>query len=297
MRYKRRDFIKNAAAGIAITAISGKLLSCKPASKLGASGNLGEFGLQLYTLRDVMPNNPRDVLKQVAAMGYKQIEGYEDSKMGIYWGMTNIEFKKYMDELGISLVSSHCNINKDFEKKAAEAAAIGMKYLISPSLADERGMDKDAYKKAADLFNVKGEICKKAGLGFAYHNHDQTFISRPDGFIPEEVLLANTDPSLVDFEMDIYWVVTGGQDPVKWLEKYPGRFKLCHIKDRKTGAPLSDREASVDVGTGSIDFKKVLGVAKQKGVNYFIVEQEKYDNTTPLQAAKTDAEYLKKLRI
>jgi sugar phosphate isomerase/epimerase len=175
MSYKRRDFIKNAAAGIAITAISGKLLSCKPASKLGTSGNLGEFGLQLYTLRDVMPNNPRDVLKQVAAMGYKQIEGYEDSKMGIYWGMTNIEFKKYMDELGMSLVSTHCNINKDFEKKAAEAAAIGMKYLISPSLADERGMDKDAYKKAADLFNVKGEICKKAGLGFAYHNHEIFF--------------------------------------------------------------------------------------------------------------------------
>jgi sugar phosphate isomerase/epimerase len=105
-------------------------------------------------------------------------------------------------------------------------------------------------------------------------------------------MMQNTDKNLVDFEMDIYWVVTAGQDPIAWIDKYPGRFKLSHIKDRKN-VPLSDKEASVNLGTGHIDFKKILKDAKQKGMNYFIVEQEKYEGTTPLEAAKADAAYMK----
>ncbi len=301
MNYNRRNFIKNAAAGIAITAISGELVGCSSSAKNSsagnATGNLGQFGLQLYTLRDIIGTDPKGILKQVADMGYKQIEGYEDGKMGIYWGMSNTEFKSYLDQLGMQMISTHCNINKDFEKKADEAAAIGMKYLISPGLGNEAAMDATAWKSAADLFNEKGAICKKAGMGFAYHNHDGSFTQLDSGTTGQKILMDNTDPSLVDYEMDIYWVVTGGQDPITWFQKYPNRFKLCHIKDREKGAPLSDREASVDVGTGSIDFAKVLAIGKDKGLEYYIVEQEKYVNTTPLQAAKTDADYLKKLRI
>ncbi|HEV8079871.1 MAG TPA: sugar phosphate isomerase/epimerase [Chitinophagaceae bacterium] len=294
--YQRRDFLKMTATGFALTAITGKLLGCNSSSMLGSSGNIKEFGLQLYTLRDVMPNNPKGVLKQVAEMGYKQIESYPHNKLGIFWGMTNIEFKKYMDSLGMQIVASHCGM-KDFEKTASDAAEIGMKYLLFGSLDNEKGMDRGDYKKAAELLNEKGEICKRNGIKFAYHNHDQTFTQRTGGFIPQEVLLENTDPALVDFEMDIYWTVTGGQNPETWLRKYPNRFKLCHIKDRKKGAPLSEREVSVNLGTGSIDFKKILKVAKENGMKYYIVEQEKYEGTTPLSAAKADAEYLKKLKI
>ncbi len=294
--YQRRDFLKVTAKGIALTAISGKLLGCKSTSMLGGEGeNLKEFGLQLYTLRDVMPNDPKGVLKQVAQMGYKQIESYEGNK-GMFWGMTNTEFKKYMDDLGMQIVSSHCDINKDFERKAEEAAAIGMKYLICPSLPAEAKMTADDYKKAADTFNQRGQTCKSKGLKFAYHNHDQAFLQRP-GFIAEEVLLQNTDPSLVDYEMDIYWVVTGGQEPISWIEKYPNRFPLCHVKDRKKNIPISEREASVDVGTGSIDFKNILHIAKKNGMQYYIVEQEKYEGTTSLASAKADAQYLKKIKF
>ena len=109
--------------------------------------------------------------------------------------------------------------------------------------------------------------------------------------------MQNTDKNLVDFEMDIYWVVTPGQDPIAWIDKYPGRFKLCHIKDRKKGAAPSQRDVSVDLGTGSIDFKKILKEAGKKGMEYYIVEQEAYENTTPLAAAKADADYLKNFRI
>lgn len=292
MVYNRRHFIKTTSAAIAITAVTGNLSACKSSSNMG-DGTLEKFGLQLYTLRDALPADPKGILKQVAAMGYKQIEGYEKD-MGIFWGMTNTEFKKYMDDLGMDFVSSHCDVNKDFEKKAGEAAAIGMKYLIEPYFGPQKSID--LFKKHADKLNELGAVCKKAGLRFAYHNHDYPF--KPvDGQVPMEVMIRNTDPSLVDFEMDIYWIVTAGEDPIQWFEKYPGRFRLSHIKDRKKNEPLSNTEASVDVGTGSIDFKKILKAAKNNGVEYYIVEQEKYEGTTPLASAKADAEYLKKLKF
>jgi sugar phosphate isomerase/epimerase len=291
--YKRRDFIKTTSAALAITAVTGKLIGCNSATTVDDSGTLKEFGLQLYTLRDVLPADPKGILKQVADMGYKQIESYEGDK-GMFWGMTNIEFKKYMDDLGMKIVSSHCDTSKDFERKANEAAAIGMKYLINPYIGPQKTIDD--YKQFADRFNQSGEICKKAGLKFAYHNHDYSFKAF-EGQVPQDVMMQNTDASLVDYEMDIYWVVTAGEDPVKWLEKYPNRFTLCHVKDRKKGAPLSEHEASVDVGTGSINFEKILKVAKKNGMQYYIVEQEKYEGSTPLASSKSDAEYLKKLNF
>ena len=290
--YQRRDFLKTAAKGIALTAITGKLMGCSSSSIFG-SGNLKEFGLQLYTLRNEMPLDPRGVLKQVAAMGYKQIESFEGST-GIFWGMQNTEFKKYMDDLGMKIISSHHNIEKDFERTANEAAEIGMKYLIDPWVGPQK--DIETFKKYADKFNRCGEICKKAGIRFAYHNHDYPF--KPiNGQMPMDVMIQNTDPSLVDFEMDIYWVVTAGEDPIHWFEKYPGRFHLGHVKDRKKKAPLSDTDASCILGQGQIDFAKILKVGQAKGLEYIIVEQERYDNTTAIKAAKEDADYLKKLRV
>lgn len=291
MEIKRRDFIKTTAVATTGVLLGSYLSSCKSASISKDVRN--NFGLQLYTLRDVLPNNPKDVLTQVASFGYKEIEGYEGPK-GLFWGMKNTELKKLMDDLGMKFVSSHCNINQDFEKKAAEAAEIGMKYLICPYLGPQKTADD--FKKFAETFNQRGEVCKKNGLKFGYHNHDYGFVP-VDGQMPQDILMQNTDKSLVDFEMDIYWVVTAGQDPIAWIDKYPGRFKLSHIKDRKKGAPLSDRDASVDLGTGGIDFKSILKEGGKKGMEYYIVEQEAYENTTPLAAAKADADYLKNFRI
>jgi sugar phosphate isomerase/epimerase len=108
-------------------------------------------------------------------------------------------------------------------------------------------------------------------------------------------MMDNTDPATVDYEMDIYWVVTGGADPLAYLQKYPNRFRLCHIKDRQKDAAADERDASCDLGTGSLDYAKILKVAQDNGMEYYIVEQEKYDNSTPLKSAQADAEYLKKL--
>ncbi|HTD94090.1 MAG TPA: sugar phosphate isomerase/epimerase [Chitinophagaceae bacterium] len=291
MNYKRRDFLRltgNLAAGIAIAPMACKLMSKEDAEE---AKKLKAFGLQLYTLRDDLPKDPAGILKQVASFGYKQVEGYE-GPLGIFWGMGNTGLKKYMDDLGITMISSHCDINKDFEKKAAEAAAIGMKWLMCPYKGPQKKLDD--FKKFAEEFNQKGEICKKNGIRFAYHNHDYSF-KEIDGQLPQDVMMTMTDPNLVDFEMDMYWVITAGQDPEAWLKKYKGRWKLVHVKDRTKGA--TEAADSCTLGQGSIDYPKILKTAKSNGVEYYIVEQEKYTGTTPLQASADDAVYMKKLEI
>jgi sugar phosphate isomerase/epimerase len=304
----RREFLKK--SGLFASAFAfGSLAACNNESRTGenksdtsATANvppaptgkpIGDFGLQLYTLRDDLPKDPKGILKQVAGFGYKQLEGFEGA-LGLWWGMTAADFKKYLDELGVSMVSSHCDTKKNMEKKAAEAAQVGLKYLISPYIGKQKTLDD--YKKIADEFNKASEICKKNGIRFAYHNHDYSFVKQ-DGQYPQDILMANTDAANMDYEMDIYWVVTAGEDPEAWMKKYPNRFRLCHVKDRAKNAKPEDHDSSVDLGTGMIDFSKVLKTASETGMQYYIVEQERYDNSTPLKSAEADAAYLKKLLI
>lgn len=291
---KRRTFLRiggGATAGIMAAAATGsswmeQLLDDSP-------GKIKSFGIQLWTLRDDMPKDPKDVLKQVAAMGYKHVESFEGPK-GMFWGMKNTEFKQYLSDLGMTIYSSHFGGEDNFEKKVEDAAAIGMKYLTMAWEGPNKTIDD--YKRYAEAFNKKGEICKKHGMRFVFHNHDYTF-RLLEGQYAQDVLLNNTDASLVDYEMDIFWVVAAGQDPEAWFKKYPNRFRLCHIKDRTKNPSKEEGKNSVELGTGSINFAQVLKTAKQNGMKYFIVEQEAYPNGTPLQAAKTDADFMKMVRI
>ncbi len=305
MKHNRRIFLRNTgllASGIALTGIGCVSPAGKESENTDTSSNdsnasaaaemvLAQFGIQLYTLRDDLPKDVKGVLKQVASFGYKQIEGYEGSK-GLWWGMTNKEFKKYNDEIGLTMISSHCDVSKDFERKAAEAAEIGLKYLIQPWVGPQKTLDD--YKKIADHFNKLGDICQKNGIKFAYHNHGYTF-TELEGQFPQDILMQNTNPDTVDFEIDIYWVVVPNQDPVAWIKKYPNRFRLCHVKDRLKNAAPGEENASADLGTGSIDFKPILKAAKENGMEYYIVEQERYDNTTPLKSAEVGAAFMKQL--
>ena len=284
MSFSRRQFLYNAGLMTAAAAFGQELFA-------GTKG-ANPFGLQLYTLRDVIGGDTKAVLRQVASFGYSFVEGYEGEK-GLFWGMTNKEFKAYLDQLGLQMVSSHCDMYKDLEQKAAQAGEIGMKYLICPWLGPQKTLDD--FKKAADAFNKAGEICKKNGLKFAYHNHGYSFTLQ-EGQYPQDVMMKNTDPNLVDFEMDIYWVVTAGQDPNTWLAKYPNRWRLCHVKDRGKEFSAEESDASVDLGTGVIDFKKVAATAKKAGMKYYIVEQERYDNGNSIQAVKDNAVYMRKLK-
>jgi len=187
----------------------------------------------------------------------------------------------------MEIVSSHCGYKQDFERKADEAAAIGMKYLICPYIGPQK--DLDAYKRIAAEFNKAGEICKQRGLKFAYHNHDYSF-KKVQGEFPQDVLMMNTNKALVDFEMDMYWVVAAGEQPINWFRKYPDRFKLCHVKDR-------GGKETTTLGKGNIDYPAILKDAANHGMKYYIVEQEEYEGTTPINAARDDAEYMKKLKV
>lgn len=288
----RRKFIKTAGLGIAVATVAPRLLACNASGK-SSPRTLKDFGIQLYTLRDVMPKQSKEVLKKLAAMGYTRIESYEGDQ-GMYWGMGAKGMQQYVEDLGMKLVSSHTNIREDFEHKAAEAASIGMRYLIDPWEGPQKTIDD--FKRIADTFNEKGAICKKEGIGFGYHNHAYSF-EPVDGQLPQDVMMQNTDPDLVDFEMDIYWVVTAGADPIEWLNKYPGRFKLFHVKDRLKNAPASEIHATTVAGTGSIDFPKILGQLKEKEDKFYFIEQEQYQGISSLEAAAEDAEYMKGLKI
>jgi sugar phosphate isomerase/epimerase len=283
MSNNRRDFLRMsafAAAGLSLPFAGKSSMFDNFAPK-----KLPAFGLQLWTVKEDMAKDAKGTLKKIAADGYKQIESFEGAQ-GMFWGLGHKDFKKYMDELGMKIISTHCNIQVDFERKAAEAAEIGMKYLICPYKGPQKSIDD--FKKFADEFNKSGEICKKNGIRFAYHNHDYSFKAM-NGVLPQDVMIENTDKDLVDFEMDIYWVVAAGTDPIAYFKKYPNRFRLCHVKDLMRTAAGHE---SCHLGKGSIDFKTILKAGTDNGLKYYVVEQEAFTGTNPLESAEVDAAYL-----
>lgn len=300
----RRQFLKQAslmsAAALAAPAISMLGLSgCsgeqpQPEATAETAGGSGAtpFGIQLWTLREAFPENPREVLQQLAGFGYRQIETFEGAE-GMFWGMGHREMKTFIEDLGMQLVSGHCNVMENFEQKVEQAAEIGMEYLVAPYLGPQESLDD--YRRTAEIYNEKGRLCREAGLRFAYHNHEYTFMPHADTeVLPQDIFMQETDPERVEFEMDVYWVVTAGQDPAAWMRKYPGRFTLGHIKDRaEVGADVM--RASTTLGTGIIDFAQFLPLAKEHGMKRFFVEQEEYEGITPIAAAEAGAAYMSKL--
>ena len=300
MSYNRRLFLKSAGAATAgalvfsISSCGGsKEKSSESADPTGltatgpsGSPSIPDFGLQLYSVRDIIVADPKGVLKQIADLGYKKIESYSGDK-GFLWGMKPKEFKAYMDELGMTIVSTHADTTKDLEKAASEAAEAGISYILQPYIGPQKSIDE--WNKRAEEFNKRGEICQKAGIKFGYHNHDYSF-KELDGKLPQEILLDNTDKSLVHYELDLMWIVAAGKDPVAHLKKYAGRYDLCHIKDLVS----KPEPHSVDLGKGEIDFASLLKVGADSGITQFIVEQEEYPGPV-LTSIGNDAEYMKKL--
>lgn len=257
------------------------------------NNGLSRIGIQLYSVKDQMATNVRSTLERLSSYGYDTIEGYDGGK-GIFWGMQNTEFKSMASDLGLNLVSSHANVFEGLEQKAAEAAEIDMKYLICPWVGPQESMDD--FKRLADEFNRIGQVCKDQGIRFAYHNHGYTF-EPLEGEMPQDYLMENTDPDLVYYEMDFYWVVVPGQDPQAYLERYSNRFKLGHIKDRRKDASPGEADASTELGTGSINFPPIIQTAKDNGMEYFFAEQERFDNISSMESAEKNAEYLKNVQV
>jgi len=271
----RRDFLKTAGA----LTLGGLLTS---EQLLAASSR--PVGIQLYTLRDDLPKDPKGVLKQVAAAGYKELESYQGEK-GVFFGMTGKEFKKFIGDLGMNLRSSHVNTGGTFEKTVAELAEAGAKYVMSPY---NKKNTLDEYKRTGEDFVKWGEICQKNGVQFGYHNHDYAF-KEVEGVLPYDMWLKEIDPKLMVMEMDIYWVVRAGKDPVAYFNQYPGRFPLWHVKDMDK----KNEDQNTEVGKGKIDYKALFKHASKAGLKQAFVEQESNYVPSPIASIKTSAAYLK----
>ncbi len=318
MNYNRRKFIRQASLAATLPFAFQQLSSCKSENKTTDSPetetgfSINQYGIQLWTVKDQMAIDPKVTLKNIAAYGYKQVESF-GGENGIFWGMSPAEFKKYLDELNLTAISSHCNpaytidtkLTDEFRKLAEDAAAVGMKYLINPF--PEPINTYDEWMQVAEGLNKQGKICQEFGLKAGYHNHHGEFMKVSDDQIPLKLLLDNTDAQLVDFEMDIYWVVKAKEDPISWLSQHPGRFKLCHVKDLHKPERIAEIErtetleddfwphaTSCELGTGQINFDEILPEAKKLGVGEFIVEQERFDGSTSMQDAEKDAKFMNK---
>jgi sugar phosphate isomerase/epimerase len=271
---KRRDFLKNMGA---LTVGSMLLSSYKFAPR-----KVGNAGVQLYTFRDEMLKDPRGTLKIIADLGIKQIESAASSK-GLFYGLTPTEMKKTCKDLGMTLRSAHCGIDSNWQKTIDQAAESGQEYLVCSTIPFS-GDTVENYQKVAERFNKAGEECQKAGIKFGYHNHDYEF-KTDQGLVLYDVLLVNTDPELVNMEMDLGWVVASGKDPLAYFKQYPGRFPLWHLKDMKG-------KSSVEFGKGSLDIKGLLKQSKEAGMEYFFIEQEEYPAGSPTASMKLNMQYL-----
>jgi len=256
-------------------------------------------GLALYTVRDAMESDAKTTLQAVADAGYSYLEaaGYNDGK---FYNMTPGDYKKLLNQLGLKPISSHQSTvtMENADAMIADVKAAGFKYFVIP--VPPMGLfnfDRETRTMSmtggaanlAEIVNTLGKKCHAAGLELLYHNHDFEFQKDSDGIVPIDYLLEHCDPKYVNFQMDLYWVTKAGADPVAYFEKYPGRFKIWHVKD------MDEQGRFAPVGNGNINFARILENKKLSGMKYYMVEQDMtFDGLKPLEAMKISHEGLRK---
>lgn len=283
----RRTFIKQAGL-----AAAGALVL--PSLAFAASNKV--VGLQLYSLRAQLPQDVKGTIAKVAKAGYKEVETFGYSVKDKFWGLDPKAFKALLDQNGLTAPSGHYGMDKfigggdqDELRSYIEAAnTIGSKYIVVPYLGDNLRKTEEDWKKVAGKLTEAAAICKEGGVKLAYHNHNFEFqqVGDTTGY---EILLKGTDPATVQFEMDLYWVVRSGNDPVKLFTEHPGRFPMWHVKDMDK----VDHTINTEVGTGTINFKEIHNHAKLAGLKHLIVEQENFA-IDPYISIKQSADYIKK---
>ncbi len=274
----RRNFLKTTGiAAAALPLMNEKLFASSLYEK--------KTGLALYTVRDAMEKNPAETLKSIAALGFSWLEAASYSNRQFY-GMKPGEFRRMVNDNGMSLISSHNAINSDNEDVIIEdAAEAGLTYLILPSLPHELCSSVDGFKKAAEYFNKVGEKCSKNGLKFGFHNHQIEFKELED-VVPYDILLKTTEPGLVVFELDIAWITAAGKNPLAYFRDYQGRFEAWHFKD------LSTEKQDATIGEGTIDFVPLWAKAQEAGMRYWFIEQDNCRTHTPLESISLSRNYL-----
>lgn len=308
----RRSFLKNASFLAVSGLMAGKTeyTNASTVRKQSYSTNEKKLGLQIYSLGKELYEDVPTGLKRIKQMGYSTLElaGYKDGKIN---GIEISNFKKMVDDNGLKIISTHVNppvrdymvsnkkIISDFWKKAADDhASIGVSYLIQPGQPSTRNTEEVSF--VCEIFNEAGKIAKSAGLVFGYHNHEMEFSrvfpgskemvfgrrafqnNSPEGVeVIYNAFLKRTDPSLVIFELDVYWAVMGQVDPLAYLKKYPDRIRLLHIKDR-----------GILGESGMMNFENIFKQAYINGIRDYFVELENVPSGTQFAGVKKCADYL-----
>nr|NQU89508.1 sugar phosphate isomerase/epimerase [Bacteroidota bacterium] len=278
---KRRDFVKGMSAAVA----AGVLIP----NPLHALGFEKVIGIQLYTLRDLVNEDFIGTLQKIRKAGYNMVEaaGYSDGK---FYGYSPAEYRRITIDMGFFPKSSHSSVTVENAAQVAEDTSnAGASYLVLPSFPRENRTSLDGYKKAADDFNKIGEACRDVGLRFGYHNHAFEF-EKMDDQIPYDILLERTDPDLVCMQIDLYWMVYGGYDPLEYFKKYPDRFELWHMKDMAGG----ESRESTEIGSGILDFTAYFRQGQKAGLQYYFVEQESFA-MDPIESITKSYDYLNSL--
>lgn len=288
----RRSFIKSSSIITAGLFLAPSVLNSKKKSLVG---------LQLYTVRDAMQQNPADTLAKVSKIGFTKVEGATYTGTQSFYGMDPKAFSSLLKDNGLLMPSCHYRLGEDktngeivkgtmlhdWDKAVDDAAAVGIKYMVCAYLSVDERKGLDHYKYVADQLNIAGEKCKKAGIQLCYHNHDFEFVPQ-DNKYPFDILLAS-DKDLVKMELDLYWVTKAGKDPIQLFNEHPGRFPLLHLKDMDNTA----QHAFTEVGNGVINFKEILKHSKKAGLQYLFVEQDKCPGS-PFDSITQSLNYIKK---
>jgi sugar phosphate isomerase/epimerase len=291
----RRTFIETSVAAALFTSTSSPL-------RAAAVHKIGRVGLQLYTVRGLMKDDFDGTIAGVAKIGYKEVE------FAGYYKKTPQEVRALLDQNGLTSPSTHIDVGlleKNLSAILEAAHTIGHKFIVCPYV--ENAMrNADGWKHLVEAFNRIGEATQKAGIQFAYHNHSFEFEKTDglDGKLPFDFLLAETDPKLVKIEMDLCWMTVADQDPVAYFNKHPGRFPLVHVKDwKKEGGGARDYEGAVghpvtgqlaNVGSGSIDWKRIFAQSGKAGIEHYFVEN---DDAKSLDDPRASYEYLANLQF
>jgi sugar phosphate isomerase/epimerase len=298
----RRTFLQTTSAAIAAGAVAAHLPS------LHAEPLNLPLGLQLYSVRDLLTKDYEGTLKQVAALGYREVESAG------YYGRSADQAKQAFTLAGLRCVSAHYSLSQlqgKVDEVLAFSKVLGVKYIIcsSPMLKDPSGskdfkqvadtITLDDWRWNAEQFDSIGKKVRAAGMKFGYHNHTMEFRAEK-GVMPFDEILRLTDPKNVMIEMDCGWVAVAGQDPAELLKRYPTRIEMLHIKDFKISGPASVTNAPpcMELGRGTIDYNKIFAAAKQAkaGITHYFVEQEAF-NMAPMESLKVDADYLRSLKV
>lgn len=299
MKTSRRTFVKTGALAVLATTVF-------PRSAFASSEKKGMVGLQLYSVRDDMMRDPVGSLTQLAKMGYVYVEhaNYIDRK---FYGFSAPEFRKVLDGLGLKMISGHTVMTKqhwDDAKKdfsdiwkftVEDASTLGQKWVISPFMDETMRKTYDDFKKYMEVFNKSGELCKKSGMKFGYHNHDFEFSQKLNGEKIFDIMMKTLNPDLVAMQLDIGNLYNGGAIALDVMSQYPGRFEIIHVKDEIAAKEGNEKYISTILGEGIVKTQKVVDLATKKGgTKCYIIEQESYGDKTPMYCAKADLDIMKK---